>query len=220
MALKNSSNIKSRKNIEYFVPLKKIILFYKYKMINITKETLENNNIEVITDSINELWLNERHVEKQLGHKNLPAITNKFDKIYKKQRYERVDESIKQPYRRFLHRDLTLKIIMNCRTDESCNLKKNLGFTLHDVINAKEQTIINSIKDASEGEDKQTQYTVIGYRIDLYFHKYNLAIEVDELGQNDRNIDCEIQRQQALERELNYVFIRINPDEINFNIFK
>ena len=109
---------------------------------------------------------------------------------------------------------------MNCRTDESCNLKKNLGFTLHDVINAKEQTIINSIKDAFEGEDKQTQYNVIGYRIDLYFHKYNLAIQVDELGHNDRNIDCEIQRQQALERELNYVFIRINPDEINFNIFK
>ena len=109
---------------------------------------------------------------------------------------------------------------MNCRTDESCNLKKNLRFTLHDVINAKEQTIINSIKDAFKGEDMQTQYTVIGYRIDLYFHKYDLAIEVDELGHNDRNIDCEIQRQQALERELNYVFIRINPDEINFNISK
>ena len=39
-----------------------------------------------------------------------------------------------------------------------------------------------------EGEDMQTQYTVIGYRIDLYFHKYNLAIEVDELGHNDRII--------------------------------
>ena len=37
---------------------------------------------------------------------------------------------------------------MNCRTDESCNLKKNLGFTLYDVIHTKEQTIINSIKDA------------------------------------------------------------------------
>ena len=46
---------------------------------------------------------------------------------------------------------------MNCRTDESCNLKKNLGFTLYDVINTKEQTIINSIKDAFEGEDTQTQ---------------------------------------------------------------
>ena len=39
-------------------------------MVNITKETLENNGIEVIVDSVNALWLNERHVEKQLGRKN------------------------------------------------------------------------------------------------------------------------------------------------------
>ena len=115
---------------------------------------------------------------------------------------------------------MALKIIMNCRTDESCNLKRNLGFTLHDVINTKEQTVINSIKDTLEGENMQTQYTVIDYRIDLYFHKYKLAIEVDELGHNDRNIDYEIQRQQALERVLNCVFIRINPDAVDFNIFK
>ena len=55
----------------------------------------------------------------------------------------------------------------------------------------------------------QTQYTVIGYRIDLYFHEYKLAIEVDELGHNDRNIDYEIQRQKALKRDLNCVFIRL-----------
>ena len=109
---------------------------------------------------------------------------------------------------------------MDCRTDKSCSLKKNLGFKLYDVINTKEQTIINSIKDTFEGENIQTQYSVLGYRIDLYFHKYKLAIEVDELGHNDRNIDYEIQRQKALERELNCVFIRINPDEKDFNIFK
>ena len=116
--------------------------------------------------------------------------------------------------------DLALKIIMDGRTDESCNLKRNLGFRLHDVINTKEQTVINSIKDAFEGENMQTQYTVLNYRIDLYFHKYKLAIEVDELGHNDRNIDYEIQRQRAIEKELGCVFIRINPDEKNFNIFK
>ena len=44
----------------------------------------------------------------------------------------------------------------------------------------KEQAVINSIKDAFEGENMQTQYTVLNYRIDLYFHKYKLAIEVDE----------------------------------------
>ena len=109
---------------------------------------------------------------------------------------------------------------MDCRTDESCNLKRNLGFRLHDVINTKEQTVINSIKDAFEGENMQTQYTVLNYRIDLYFHKYKLAIEVDELGHADRNLSNEIERQKALEKELDCVFIRINPDEENFNIFK
>ena len=109
---------------------------------------------------------------------------------------------------------------MNSRTDESRKFKKDLGFTLHDVINTKEQTVINSTKDAFEGENMQTQQTVLGYRICLYFHKYNLAIEVDELGHNDRSADHETQRQRALERELNCVFIRINLYAAEFNICK
>ena len=44
-------------------------------------------------------------------------------------------------------------MIMNCRTDESCSLKRNFGFNLHDVINTKEQTVLRSIKDAFQGED-------------------------------------------------------------------
>ena len=108
-------------------------------MVNITKEIYENNDIEVITDNRNRLWLNEKHIEEQLGHKNLSSITNKYDKIYKKRRCELVDGSIKQPHRRFLRNDLALKIITNCRTDESCNLKKNLEFTLYDVIKTKKK---------------------------------------------------------------------------------
>ena len=40
-----------------------------YKMVNITKKTYENNEIEVITDKFGKLWVNERHVQKQLGLK-------------------------------------------------------------------------------------------------------------------------------------------------------
>ena len=88
------------------------------------------------------------------------------------------------------------------------------------MIDTKEQTIINSIKDTFEGENIQTQYNVLGHRIDLYFHEYKLAIEVDELGHTDRNINNEIKRQKALEKELNCIFIRINSDEKDCNIFK
>ena len=81
--------------------------------------------------------------------------------------------------------------------------------------------MINLIKDTFEGENIQyTQYSVLGYWIDLYFYEYKLAIEVDKLGHTNRNINNEIERQKALEKELNCVFIRINPDEKDFNIFK
>ena len=69
-------------------------------------------------------------------------------------------------------------------------------------------------------KEKICKYSVLGYRIDLYFHKHKLAIEADELGHADRNLSNEIERQKALEKELDCVFIRINPDEENFNIFK
>ena len=84
--------------------------------------------------------------------------------MYEKSRFELVDKPIKRSNRRFLHNNLALKIIMDCRTDESCSLKKKLGFKLHDIINTKEQLIINSIKDKFEGENIQTQYSVL-YRL-------------------------------------------------------
>ena len=97
-------------------------------MVDISKKTYENNDTEVIVDGIGTLWLNEKHIEEKLGHKNLPVITNKYDPVYKKHRYELVDKPKKQPNRRFLRNDLTLKVIMECRTDESLNIKRNLGF--------------------------------------------------------------------------------------------
>ena len=154
-------------------------------MVDISKKTYENNDTEVIVDGIGTFWLNQKHIEEKIGQENLPVIINQHDPLYKKHRYELVDKLKKQPNRRFLHSYLALKVIMDCRTDESCNLKRNLGFRLHDVINTKEQTVLKSIKDAFEGEDMQTQYSVSGCRVDLYFHKHKIAIEVDELGNAD-----------------------------------
>ena len=62
----------------------------------------------------------------------------------------------------------------------------------------------------------QTQYSVLGYSIDLCFHKQKLATEVDELGHAARNLSNETERQKALEKELDCVFIKINPGEKHF----
>ena len=64
-------------------------------MVNIIKQMYENNGIEVITDNLN-TWLNEKHVEQQLGHKHLRAVTNKYNEEYRKRRYQLIDEPIKR----------------------------------------------------------------------------------------------------------------------------
>ena len=83
-----------------------------------------------------------------------------------------------------------------------------------------EETTLESLRDTFGGENIQTHYNVLEYEIDLYFHDYKLAVEIDENVLQDRDISREIERQKALEKELGRKFIRINPDKENFNIFK
>ena len=56
--------------------------------------------------------------------------------------------------------------------------------------------------DVFEGENMQTQYYVLGYQIDLYFHNYKPAIEVNEINHCYIRIDNEIKRQKVLEKRL------------------
>ena len=111
---------------------------------------------------------------------------------------------------------------MHCRvsTSKSIEFRSKLRFNQYDITLTKVQSVLKSVMDAFEGENMQTQYNVLGYRTDLYFHDYRLAIEVDEKGHTERNANDEIQKQKALEKELGCKFIRINPDEEKFNIFR
>ena len=83
----------------------------------------------------------------------------------------------------------------------------------------QEQSILRKIKSVFSAESIISQHHVLGYRIDAYFPKYKIAIEVDELGHSTRDIEYEIERQKAIEKELNCKFIRINPAKENFDIF-
>ena len=63
------------------------------------------------------------------------------------------------------------------------------------------------------------QHNVLSCRIDAYFPKHKLAIEIDELGHGDRDIDKEVRRQKAIEKELDCEFIKINPAKEKFDVF-
>ena len=105
---------------------KKKIFFVSFclylKLVYITKETWEKTRVKVIIFD-GKKWLNEKHIEKQLEHSNLPSVTLQYSSDHRKQRQELQDCVNKQPCRRFLKEDFAMQIIMDCRTTSAVNLR-------------------------------------------------------------------------------------------------
>ena len=114
---------------------------------------------------------------------------------------------------------------MDCRITAAHKFRTRLVHKQLGVILTKEKSELTRMRSSFEGENMQTQYSVLVYRIDLYFHDYTLAIEIDEQEQDEnghsyRNIDYKIKRQKAIEQELGCMLLRVDPDKKDFSIFK
>ena len=118
--------------------------------------------------------------------------------------------------------DLASKVIMDCRTDESRKLKRNLGFKLHDVINTKEQALLKSIKKAL---DKELDCVFI--RINTDEKNFNILKEINKIHRkikkttkksliNDlskRLLELEFQSNHSIKSKcLKWIVKRILPD--------
>ena len=89
-------------------------------------------------------------------------------------------------------------------------------------IYAKEPEIVRHVQDFL-GELRvasEFQKQVGRYRVDLYLPDYNVALEVDEHGHQDRDPEYERCRQAYVERALGCEFMRVDPDAPDFNVFK
>ena len=69
----------------------------------------------------------------------------------------------------YAHECIIIPIIMHCRVlaPKAIKFRSKLAFNHYDTILTKEQSVLKSVMDAFEGENMQTQYSVLGYRIDL-----------------------------------------------------
>ena len=106
--------------------------------------------------------------------------------------------------------------MMDCRTTLAHRFRARVRFKTYDVILPKENSVLTRIIYSFGREHMQTQYNnVLGYRIDLYFDDYKLAIEIGENRHSDRNIDFEIKNQKAMEQKLGFKF---NNESYQWNI--
>ena len=61
-------------------------------MADISRETYERNGIQTIADNDGILYLNDKHIEEGLDHKNAHEIASKYHLDHRKHRYELVDK--------------------------------------------------------------------------------------------------------------------------------
>ena len=144
---------------------KKIIHFFvMYKMLKFTAKAFSKNWAHAIkvnkNDNKSVLLIKIIDIQKKLDVKNIHDLvdqkikskfqtnnpTNEQIKKCKKHGSELIDGE-KSTY---AHEGIIIPVIMHCRTPESCKFKRTLGFKLPNVINCKEQTVLESIKDAFE----------------------------------------------------------------------
>ena len=138
-----------------------------YKIFKATVEIFAKNYVHTIklnkTDNKSVLWIKMTDIQKKLDVKNIHDLVDKEVKS-KFKTNNLTDERIKKCKIHgselidgetfiYAHEGVKIPVIMHFRTPESSKLKQNLGFKLHDVINCKEKTVLESIKDAFEGEN-------------------------------------------------------------------
>ena len=70
---------------------------------------------------------------------------------------------------------------------------------------------------AFEGEIILTQHCIKNKRIDAYFSKYKIGIEVDEYNHEGRNFEYE-QSRQFMIASYEITIIRTNPDAVDFDM--
>ena len=79
--------------------------------------------------------------------------------------------------------------------------------------------MLNKLLETFLREEISLQHFVLGYKIDAYFVKYRLAVEIDENNHEQRDNKKELVRENAIKQKLGCKFIRINPDSDKFSIF-
>ena len=145
-------------------------------MVSISAETFGKNCIHSIKqlrkgkESV--LWIRIKDIGEKLDVKNIgdliyKEIKGKFETNYLIEQQIRKykqhgSEFIQDINFMYAHECIIIPIIMYCRlsTPKTIEFKSKVGFNQYDITLTKEQSVLKSVMNASEGENMQTQYSV------------------------------------------------------------
>jgi very-short-patch-repair endonuclease len=109
-----------------------------------------------------------------------------------------------------------LQLVSSSRLPQAIDIAKEIGLFVLSAF--QEQDLVRIIEAAFADLQPVRQFTVHGYRIDLYLAKVNIAIECDEHGHSQYNNKNEDIREKRIKSALGCSFVRFNPNEPGFNL--
>lgn len=96
----------------------------------------------------------------------------------------------------------------------------DIQISSQNVLHCPEVDILSQLVEFLKEQEIEykLQYCCLTYKIDMYLPQHKIAIEIDEMGHQDRNQQYEILREDGIKSALNCKFLRINPHKSNFRI--
>ncbi|NBU34542.1 hypothetical protein EB118_13475 [bacterium] len=109
------------------------------------------------------------------------------------------------------------RLVCSSRKSSSIMMCKDLGLQCQLKLCPIETTYVYYIMKAFDGEEIIEQYNVDNYRLDLYFPKFNIAVEIDEDSHaNSSNRKKDLRRHNYILNKLNCRMIRVCQDDCPF----
>jgi very-short-patch-repair endonuclease len=189
---------------------------------DVSKEIISLNNGEFMIkyEYLNKSYYDIKHILNMFKIKK-GQYFEKYNTFKNEVKYYLIHKNIYGGYIiRELIRTSTVKKMICCTINHNSDaFAEAIGIKLYDCKKVSHETnYINQIIKVFGREKYITQYCIDGYRIDLYFPKYKLAIECDENDHKDRDKKYEKSRQNHIIDLLGATMIRFNPDDVKFNI--
>lgn len=177
-------------------------------------EYCNRNEIQMINHE-GEWYFRASDIGNQLGLKNIRTSICTFDNTKKKNFIIKTSSGKKSVI--FLFFIGCIELLIKSKSIISEEILKILGCdSIHSIkLISIESKTIGFIKKCFQDEEMIQQYYISGYRIDLYFPKYKIAVECDEKSSHTtyEQLHKDKERQDFIESELGCTFIRYRPEE-------
>lgn len=175
--------------------------------------TLKKHNIEIFKNG-DEVFVECRNLESFLGLSNIRGTISCFTNEEKRSLIRKDRNGISRKTS-CLTEEGFKHVICLSRKPIAIQIANELGlYVLHKYV-AAESSFVQLIQETFFGECILIQYVVDKYYIDLFFPKYNLAVEFDE-HRHKWSAGEDVSRQKYISDQIGCTFLRVSESESVF----